>query len=122
MRHGDADVEKLHKKEFVDWFSMRIEELYEDGEANEHMMSLANGPEFRAKHYPIYNVHGFRFHTSPRDVAKQTQNDGVMVKGEGHTEGCVPWYGKIKDIIELRYTKGNRVFLFNCHWYDTATE
>jgi len=46
----------------------------------------------------------------------------VMVKGKNQIEGEVPWYGTIKDIVELRYTKRNRVVLFNCNWYDTVTE
>ncbi|CAL9001313.1 unnamed protein product [Prunus brigantina] len=42
-----------------------------------------------------------------------------MVKGENQIDD-VPWYGTLVDIVELRYTKGNRVVLFNCDWYDTA--
>lgn len=53
------------------------------------MLSLANGPEVLAKHYPIYNVHGFRFHTSSRDEGKKTQNNGVMVKGENQLDDNV---------------------------------
>lgn len=86
------------------------------------MMSLANGPELRAKYYPIYNVHGFRFHTLSRDEEKKTQNSGIMVKRENQLDGNVAWYGTIIDIVELWYTKGNRIVLFNCNWFDTATK
>ena len=51
---------------------------------------------------------------------KKTQNNGVMVRGE-HQNG-VPYYGILKDIVELCYTEGNRVVLFNCDWFDTARE
>ncbi|KAI5317108.1 hypothetical protein L3X38_036815 [Prunus dulcis] len=50
---------------------------------------------------------------------KKTQNSGVMVKGENQIDD-VPWYGTLVDIVELHYTEGNRVVLFNCDWYGTA--
>ncbi|KAK9928697.1 hypothetical protein M0R45_025820 [Rubus argutus] len=45
-----------------------------------------------------------------------------MVKGENQLDDNVAWYGTIIDIVELRYTKQNRVVLFNCNWFDTATK
>ncbi|KAM7482196.1 hypothetical protein LguiB_006779 [Lonicera macranthoides] len=42
MQHGDDNVEKLHNKDFVDWFYARIEQSYDDGKMSAHMMSLAN--------------------------------------------------------------------------------
>ncbi|CAL1377287.1 unnamed protein product [Linum trigynum] len=34
----------------------------------------------------------------------------------------IPCYGVIEDIIELRYTEGLRVVLFESEWYDTTRE
>ncbi|XP_020426545.1 uncharacterized protein LOC109950821 [Prunus persica] len=59
------------------------------------------------------------YNDGERDENKKTQNSGVMVKGENQIDD-VPWYGTLVDIVELRYTEGNRVVLFNCDWYDTA--
>ncbi|KAM0986446.1 hypothetical protein ACFX2C_013620 [Malus domestica] len=42
---------------------------------------------------------------------------GPERRGENQIDS-VPWYGVLKDVVELRYTKGNRVVLFNCEWYD----
>ncbi|CAL2228984.1 unnamed protein product [Prunus armeniaca] len=42
-----------------------------------------------------------------------------MVKGKNQIDN-VPWYGTLVDIVELHYTEGNRVVLFNCDWYDMA--
>ena len=98
---------------------MQVTELYNDGKVSKQMLSLARGPERRVTYYPGYYISGFRFHTLQRDENKKTQNSGIMVKGENQIDD-VPWYGTLVDIVELRYTEGNRVVLFNCDWYDTA--
>ncbi|KAH7571449.1 hypothetical protein JRO89_XS04G0055300 [Xanthoceras sorbifolium] len=84
------------------------------------MVSLARGPERRAIYYSGYNINGFRFHTIFRDEIRKTQNNGVVVRGENQTD--VPYYGRIKDIVELCYTEGNKIVLFDCEWYDTTQE
>ena len=85
------------------------------------MLSLAQGPAKQAVYYQSYNIHGFRFHTLQHDEMKVTQNSGVMVKGENQIDS-VPWYGTIREIVELWYTNQNKVVLFNCDWYDTTTK
>ncbi|KAK9902416.1 hypothetical protein M0R45_001655 [Rubus argutus] len=44
-----------------------------------------------------------------------------MVKGDNQIDS-VAWYGTITVVVELRYTGGNKVVLFNCNWYDIATK
>ena len=99
---------------------MQITQLYKEEQVCKHMLSLARGPEMRATYYPGYNVNGFRFHTMNRDETRKTQNNGVVVKGENET--AVPYYGRIRDIVELCYTEGNKVVLFDCDWFDTSRE
>ncbi|KAI5328625.1 hypothetical protein L3X38_028022 [Prunus dulcis] len=113
------NVEESHRLQFSNWISKRVTELYNDGKVSEQMLSLARGPERRVTYYPGYYISGFRFHTLQRDENKKTQNSGIMVKGENQIDD-VPWHGTLVDIVELRYTEGNRVVLFNCDWYDTA--
>ena len=33
---------------------------------------------------------------------------------------AVPYYGVLKEIVELYYNEGNKVVLFNCDWFDTV--
>ena len=86
------------------------------------MLSFARGPKKRAIFfYQGYNGNGFRFHTNQCDESKRTQNNGVMVRGED--QSCnVPYYGQLTDIVELQYTKGNKVVLFKCDWYNISRE
>ncbi|KAM2327827.1 hypothetical protein ACFXTH_014358 [Malus domestica] len=117
MHSGVRNVEESHRLQFSNWFHERIKQLYYDNKVDKQMLSLALGPERRVKYYPGYYMSGFRFHTLQRDENKKTQNCGVMVKGENQIDS-VPWYGVLKDVVELRYTEGNKVVLFNCEWYD----
>ncbi|KAH7571392.1 hypothetical protein JRO89_XS04G0036500 [Xanthoceras sorbifolium] len=117
---GITNVEEIHKLEFVNWFNQRIIQLYNEGQVDKKMVSLARGPERRAIYYSGYNINGFRFHTIFRDEIRKTQNNGVVVRGENQTD--VPYYGRIKDIVELCYTEGNKIVLFDCEWYDTTQE
>ncbi|KAL5777107.1 hypothetical protein ACOSP7_010033 [Xanthoceras sorbifolium] len=109
---GITNVEEIHKLEFVNWFNQRIIQLYNEGQVDKKMVSLARGPERRAIYYSSYNFNGFRFHTIFRDEIRKTQNNGVVVRGENQTD--VPYYGRIKDIVELCYTEGNKIVLFDC--------
>ncbi|KAL0311558.1 UNVERIFIED_CONTAM: hypothetical protein Sangu_2450500 [Sesamum angustifolium] len=57
----------------------RVEQLHSEGLANDELISLANGPDTRAKHY-TGNVNGFRF--IPKIVRTIKENSGVVVEGE----------------------------------------
>jgi len=105
------------------WYIMQIIDAYNENVEGKdiNMLALARGPEQRVNCYPGYYINGFRFHTRDRDANKKIQNSGVMVKGEGN-DGELSYYGVILDIIELRYTGGNKIALFRCDWYDTLRE
>jgi len=50
----------------------------------------------------------------------ERHKSGVCVKGSTSSEFEVDYYGKLEEVIELRYhSEHNRVFLFKCYWYDT---
>jgi len=49
-----------------------------------------------------------------------TQNSGVFVRGE-HDTSIIEYYGELKNIIELRHLDQNRVYLFECDWWDTGS-
>jgi hypothetical protein len=98
-----------------------IQQHTTNGEVDVHMLSLARGPEKRATYYSGYIVNGFRFIIKERDDNRTTQNSGIVVKGETQ-HGSVPYYGQLLNIVELRYTQGNRVVLFQGEWYDVARE
>ncbi|KAK2645094.1 hypothetical protein Ddye_020289 [Dipteronia dyeriana] len=115
------NLDEIHRLEFVGWFNQRITQLYKEGQVCKLMLSLARGPEKRATYYPGYNVNGFRFDIINQDETRKTQINGVVVKWEIQTEE-VSYYGRNKDIVELCYTVGNKVVLFDCDWFDTSRE
>ncbi|KAH7568015.1 hypothetical protein JRO89_XS07G0214300 [Xanthoceras sorbifolium] len=116
---GITNAEEIHKLEFVNWFNQRIIQLYNKGQVNKKMVSLARG-ERRAIYYSSYNVNGFRFHTIFLDEIRKTQNNRIVVREDNQTD--VSYYGRIKDIVELCYTEENKIVLFDCEWYDTTQE
>ncbi|KAL0333147.1 UNVERIFIED_CONTAM: hypothetical protein Scaly_2216200 [Sesamum calycinum] len=110
-------VEQRHDLHFPKWFRKRVEQLH-SGLANDELISLANGPDTRVKHYTGCNVNGFRFHTKDRENNKKTQNSGVVVEGE-HNKKIIDFYGVVKDIIEVDYLQGaKRVLIFKCDWWN----
>ncbi|CAN0913508.1 hypothetical protein LINGRAHAP2_LOCUS27976, partial [Linum grandiflorum] len=87
---------------------------------NQYLLSLARGSDKRVTYLSSYYINGFRFHTKAREQTKRCQNSGVMVRGENN--GGISFYGTLSNVIELRYTDGVRVVLFQCEWYDTTRE
>lgn len=71
--------------------------------------------------YSGYIVNGFRFHTYKREIRRQTQNSGVIVKGDEESGGS-EYFGVLTDILELEYGGRNKIVLFKCDWWDTYNE
>lgn len=92
---------------------------------------LARGPIDKARRFTAYNVNGYKFRTLERDQRLKTQNSGVFCtfgtrsySSNSDTQmrfGGVPYYGKLVDIIELRYNGVFTVTLFKCQWANTST-
>ena len=70
----------------------------------------------------MYFVNGYKFHTVEWSNSRSTKNFGVCVPGTGVGSSKINYYGKIIDIIELKYTglPIKRVVLFKCEWYDPS--
>ncbi|KAL0367533.1 UNVERIFIED_CONTAM: hypothetical protein Sradi_3643400 [Sesamum radiatum] len=118
VAESGINVEQRHDLQFPRWFRKRVEQLHFEGLANDELISLANGPDTRVKHYTGCNVNGFRFHTKDRENNKKTQNSGVVVEGE-HNKKIIDFYGVVKDIIEVDYLHGaKRVLIFKCDWWN----
>ena len=73
-------------------------------------------PSKVVRRYAGYIVNGFRFHIESQSDNRKTQNCGVMVRGDDSSDK--EYNGVLKDICELHYPGGNRVFVFKCDWFD----
>ena len=79
-----------------------------------------------AKEYKGMIINGFRFHTKDRERKRKTQNSGVIVtagtssfsstKDKNPIFSDVTYYGILKNILELDYSGGKKVVLFECDW------
>lgn len=89
---------------------------------------LSLGPDKWARRYSGYIVNGFRFHTKQREERRKTQHSGVSLTANTQSyassrdnrpiTGEVIFYGKLTDIIELRYSNDYKLVLFKCDWVD----
>ena len=92
---------------------------------------MAMGLTNMAKRYNGYVVNGFRIRTKRMDNSRVTQNNGVVViasttsfssrKDKHLMSGELTYYGKLTDIIEVRYTDETKFVLFKCNWVDNRT-
>ncbi|CAL1395845.1 unnamed protein product [Linum trigynum] len=112
----------MHKQQFAQWFNKKIMMTYKENPKSVSLtlLSLARGPDKRVNFHSGYYINGFRFHFKTREKNRRTQNSGVMVRGEN--DGSISYYGTLIKVIELRYTEGLRVVLFQCDWYDITRE
>ncbi|GJT83967.1 zinc finger, CCHC-type containing protein, partial [Tanacetum coccineum] len=110
---------KLGKLEIIelDWNSLNQAHHYvsflEKNKFDKEVLSLAIGPKVIAKQFNGFITNGYRFLTKKREKLKKTQNSGVIVAVEGGY-----YYGKLTNIIELDYSCGYKVVLFQCDWVD----
>jgi hypothetical protein len=84
------------------------------------LYDLAYGAERQVRSYRGCIVNGVRFHTKECVQNRTTQNSGVVVRGE-HKNSIIEFYGELRNIFELRSPSKNRVFLFECDWWDTRS-
>jgi hypothetical protein len=88
-------------------------------EATDQLWALANGPNLLVKEYSVCIVNGIRFLTRNLDNRRISQNSGVSIEGD-HEEKIHDFYGHLLSIWELEYMCHNKVFLFQCEWYNTG--
>ena len=89
---------------------------------------MADGPHSKAWRHNAYVVNGFHFRVKGTDDNRLTQNSGVALKVETLSYGSrndnnphighVYYYGKLTDIIEIRYNNNKTYILFKCEWID----
>jgi hypothetical protein len=121
-REGGHDIEKKHEATFERWFR---DNIY-SGERNaenvpEQLYHLSLGPDRQVRSYRGCIVNGVRFHTKECAETRTTQNSGIVVKG-GYNTSDDEYYGELKNIFELCYPGRNRVYLFECDWWDTGSD
>lgn len=83
------------------------------------LRQVANGFENRVKSFSVYDVNGYRFHTTRHEQSRpgrRTTNTGVFTPG---TDGF-DYYGRIEKIYELTFPGciPLRPVIFKCHWFD----
>jgi hypothetical protein len=94
------------------------------------LICLAQGPIDKARRFTTYNVNGHKFRTVARDRGLKSQNSGVWgtfgtrsYSSSSDTQmsfGEVHYFGKLVDIIELKYNGLFTVPLFKCEWANTT--
>ncbi|GKC50928.1 copia protein [Tanacetum coccineum] len=124
--------QRIHNKEFPSWF--RADVLKQGAEKKvltTEVIDMAMGLTNMAKRYNGYVVNGFRFRTKRMDNSRVTQNSDVVViasttsfssrKDKNPMSMELTYYGKLTDIIEVRYTDETKFVLFKCNWVDNRT-
>ena len=95
---------------------------------SEEINKLANGPTNLARRFNGYIINGCRFRINTIDNNRTTQNSGVCLKAntmsyaswkdKNPRVGVVYYYGRLIDIIEVRYSNDTKYVLFKCDWID----
>ena len=83
------------------------------------MKQVANGFDYRVHSFTIYDVNGYRFHTTSYEQSRpnrKTTNTGVRTPGTDERD----YYGIVKEIYELNFEgfKALNPVVFKCHWFD----
>lgn len=85
------------------------------------MQVLAEGPLRNATSCPVYIANGYKFCTSAWGEERKTFNSGVCVSGIGHDGTTNEYYGVIKEILKLEWTRTTqKLVLFYCDWFDPS--
>jgi hypothetical protein len=120
-REGGFDIEKNHEANFERWFHKCLynSKRSADNESS-GLYDLACGPDRHIRSYRGCIVNGVRYHTKEYAETRTTQNSGIFVSGDDGNS-VTEYYGELKNILELHYPGQNRVYLFDCDWWDTGS-
>jgi hypothetical protein len=88
-----------------------MNELYEEGGISDTLYALSRGLDPRVRVFNRSVINGFFFRTTSIDSALNTQNLGVVVKGDD-SYVSMEWYGVIKKILTLDFSYEKELVLF----------
>jgi hypothetical protein len=99
----------------------QVTKLFAEGKTTDVLYNLSQ------RRHPlscVFNrcfINGFLFQTLSTEMNLNTQNSGVVVKGDVST-GNMDWYGVVQRIITLDSPNGKEVVLFECDWCDVPSD
>ncbi|KAL0446148.1 UNVERIFIED_CONTAM: hypothetical protein Slati_1742700 [Sesamum latifolium] len=129
-RATPREIQHIHSQTFNVWFKSYVHNLQRASESNVSMelITLADGPIQHAKRYNACIVGGCRYRGKSKDIDKKTQCSWVVVNADTLSFasakdlnprcGTVSYYGVLKDILEIQYTKDTQFLMFECDWVD----
>ncbi|XP_035545076.1 uncharacterized protein LOC109022087 [Juglans regia] len=118
----NVDEEDEGVREGLCIFSQKIQSLLADNprEVSEDLYALACGLDPWCASYSGCITNGIRFHTKNHEEHRRTQNSGVMVISEQPGSEKLEFFGRLTDILEIRYMGWHHVYLFKCEWFDIS--
>lgn len=97
---------------------------------SEEVIALSNPPDPTASRLNSYNVNGFFFRVKSLDNHRSTQNSGVALqadtmsissrKDKNPRVDCLPYYGRLTEIIRITYSIDIKYVLFKCDWVNPS--
>jgi len=83
------------------------------------LWQVANGCAYRVKSFGVYDVNGYRFHTTKHKQIRPNRritNTRVFTPGDDGLE----YYGTLEEIYELSFhgSVPLKPVIFKCHWFD----
>jgi len=83
------------------------------------LRQVADGFSYRVKSFIVYDVNGYRFHTTGYEQSRlnrKTTNTRVFTLGQDGVE----YYGRFEEIYELKFQGSVPLthVIFKCHWFD----
>ena len=130
-RNRVIDIDRDMHLNFAKWIKQKVE-TNELDELTDDLQCLAQGPFEKVVKYTAYNVNGFKFRTTKRELDLKTQYSGVYVAAEttSYASSCdsnprtrtVAYYGNLIEVMELNNYEVFKVVLFKCKWADTHTK
>lgn len=97
---------------------------------SEEVIALSNPPDPTASRLNSYNVNGFFFRVKSLDNRRSTQNSGVALEADTMSVSsrkeknprvdCLPYYGRLTEIIKITYSIDIKYVLFKCDWVNPS--
>ncbi|XP_074322753.1 uncharacterized protein LOC141659723 [Apium graveolens] len=112
--YNDAEKDQFQKDNFLDWFERRVQD---DGELKDKFIDLIRGPIYKVESYKTCKCNGYKFaYANSNELT--SSNSGVVVIGTSYKESHGNNYGRLQEVLKLRYRNGHESVVFKCHWFD----